>query len=188
MSLSSVRSETALRNRLFSSSRSFWRFTLLGLQPTELLTPPIMHHLAHADLADCVHHVLPLRDQNIDLPQLRDDPLQACIASLPLQSSLMSKTYLKSDHFNGGGSVSHNAHHLMLQTALISQFAHERRKPARNGRAKINVKLGDWLTSKPMRVLLAATVATALLAIMALHFLTTNAPLLTTRWALSGSP
>jgi hypothetical protein len=26
------------------------------------------------------------------------------IASLPLQSSLMSKTYLKSDHFNGGGS------------------------------------------------------------------------------------
>src|SRR5262249_35772656 len=31
--------------------------------------------------------------------------LQACIASLPLQSSWMSKTYLKSDHFNGGGSV-----------------------------------------------------------------------------------
>src|SRR5262249_15287517 len=31
--------------------------------------------------------------------------LQACIASLPLQSSLMSKTYLKSDHFNGGGSI-----------------------------------------------------------------------------------
>src|SRR5262249_18143049 len=30
--------------------------------------------------------------------------LQACIASLPLRSSLMSKTCLKSDHFNGGGS------------------------------------------------------------------------------------
>src|SRR6266487_2811740 len=30
--------------------------------------------------------------------------LQVCIASLPLQSSLMSKTYLKSDHFDGGGS------------------------------------------------------------------------------------
>jgi hypothetical protein len=27
-------------------------------------------------------------------------------SSLPLQSSLMSKTYLKSDHFNGGGSRS----------------------------------------------------------------------------------
>src|SRR5262249_8301906 len=34
--------------------------------------------------------------------------LQACIASLPLQSSLMSKTYLKSDHFNGGGSRMHS--------------------------------------------------------------------------------
>src|SRR5262245_26090588 len=31
--------------------------------------------------------------------------LQACIASLPLQSSWISKTYLKSDHFNGGGSL-----------------------------------------------------------------------------------
>src|SRR5262249_47375061 len=31
--------------------------------------------------------------------------LQACIASLPLQSSWVSKTYLKSDHFNGGGST-----------------------------------------------------------------------------------
>src|SRR5262249_26204169 len=35
--------------------------------------------------------------------------LQACIASLPLLSSLMSKTYLKSDHFNGGGSFRHGA-------------------------------------------------------------------------------
>src|SRR5262249_11951458 len=34
--------------------------------------------------------------------------LQACIASLPLQSSLMSKTYLKSDYFNGGGSPAHH--------------------------------------------------------------------------------
>ena len=31
--------------------------------PTELLTPPIIRHLAHADLADCVHHVLALRDR-----------------------------------------------------------------------------------------------------------------------------
>jgi len=38
------------------------------------------------------------------VPQLRND-LQACIASLPIQSSLTSKTYLKSDRFNGGGSV-----------------------------------------------------------------------------------
>ena len=31
-------------------------------------------------------------------------PRRDYIASLPLQSSLMSKTYLKSDHFNGGAS------------------------------------------------------------------------------------
>jgi hypothetical protein len=44
MSLSSARSETALRSRLFSSSRSFRRFTCSA----------IIRHLAHADLADCV--------------------------------------------------------------------------------------------------------------------------------------
>jgi hypothetical protein len=37
-------------------------------------------------------------------PAVSQRSLQACIASLPLQSSWMSKTYLKSDHFNGGGS------------------------------------------------------------------------------------
>jgi hypothetical protein len=45
-----------------------------------------------------------LRDQNIDLPQLRDDLFRFVSLPLPLQSSLMSKTYLKSDHFNGGRS------------------------------------------------------------------------------------
>src|SRR5207247_2181888 len=54
---------------------------LLGLQPTKLLAPPIIRHLAHADLADCVHHVLALRDQNIHLPQLRDDLFR--LVSLP---------------------------------------------------------------------------------------------------------
>ena len=42
---------------------------LLALQPAKLLAPPIIRHLAHPDLADGVHHVLALRDQNIDLPQ-----------------------------------------------------------------------------------------------------------------------
>src|SRR5262249_3633453 len=74
---------------------------LLGFQPAELPAPPIIRHLTHPDLADCIHHVLALRDQNIDLPQLRDD-----LFRLVSQSSWMSKTYLKSDHFNGGGSVS----------------------------------------------------------------------------------
>src|SRR6185503_3200312 len=31
---------------------------LLALQPTELLAPPIMRHLAHLDLADCDQQVL----------------------------------------------------------------------------------------------------------------------------------
>src|SRR5215467_8674345 len=33
---------------------------LLGLQPAKLLAPPIIRHLAHPDLADCVRHGLPL--------------------------------------------------------------------------------------------------------------------------------
>src|SRR5262249_15216508 len=58
---------------------------LLGLQPTELLPPPIIRHLAHPDLTDCIHHVLALRDQNIDLPQLRDDLFR--LVSLPCHCS-----------------------------------------------------------------------------------------------------
>jgi hypothetical protein len=69
------------------------------------LTPAIVGHLAHTDLPDRLRHALALRDQNIDLAQLRDDLFGLVSnASLPLQSSLMSKTYLKSDHFNVGGS------------------------------------------------------------------------------------
>src|SRR5262249_44575675 len=90
---------------------------LLALQPAKLLAPPIIRHLAHPDLADCVHHVLALRDQNIDLAQLRND-LQACIASLPLQSSLISKTYLKSDHFSGGGSTPNAPSHRIAEAPL----------------------------------------------------------------------
>src|SRR5262249_17879661 len=40
---------------------------------------------AHPDLADWVHHVLALRDQNIDLPQLRDDLFR--LVSLPCHCS-----------------------------------------------------------------------------------------------------
>src|SRR5262249_26849428 len=58
---------------------------LLGLQPAKFLAPPIIRHLAHPDLADCVHHVLALRDQNIDLPQLRNDLFR--LVSLPCHCS-----------------------------------------------------------------------------------------------------
>src|SRR5215813_380154 len=82
MSLSSVRSETALRSRLFSSPRSFRRFTCSVFSPPNSWRP-IIRHLTHADLADCVHYVLALREQNIDLPQLRDDLFR--LVSLPCQ-------------------------------------------------------------------------------------------------------
>src|SRR5215813_7290419 len=66
--------------------------------------PPIIRHLAHPDLADCVHPCSgPARPERRPAAASRQS-LQACIASLPLQSPWMSKTYLKSDHFNGGGS------------------------------------------------------------------------------------
>src|SRR5262249_38657034 len=58
---------------------------LLGLQPAELLAPPIIRHLAHPDLADCVRHGLPLRDQNIDLSQLRNNLFR--LVSLPCHYS-----------------------------------------------------------------------------------------------------
>src|ERR1035441_2886488 len=49
---------------------------LLGLEPSELLAPAIVRNLAHPDLADCVGNALALRDQDIDLPQLRDNFLR----------------------------------------------------------------------------------------------------------------
>src|SRR5262249_15749887 len=58
---------------------------LLGFQPAELLAPPIIRHLTHPHLADCLHHVLALRDQNLDLPQLRDDLFR--LVSLPCHCS-----------------------------------------------------------------------------------------------------
>src|SRR5262245_20615062 len=83
---------------------------LLGLQPAELLAPPIIRHLAHPDLADCVRHGLSLRDQNFGLSQIRNNVLRhvsdSCLfmPSLPTQYSLNSNTYLKSNHFSGRGS------------------------------------------------------------------------------------
>src|SRR4029077_16667525 len=56
-----------------------------SLHPAKLLAPPIIRHLAHPDLADLVHHVLALRDQNIDPPQLRNDLFR--LVSLPCHCS-----------------------------------------------------------------------------------------------------
>src|ERR1700756_965015 len=77
---------------------------LLNLQPAKLLTPAIVGHLAHTDLPNRLRHALALRDQNVDLAQLRDDLFG--LVALPCHYSPpgCQKTYLKSDHFNGGGS------------------------------------------------------------------------------------
>src|SRR5437870_12706352 len=73
MSLSSVKSETALRSRAVLELKLLQALDLLSLQPYKLLTPAIVGHLAHTDLPDRLRHALALRDQNIDLAQLRDD-------------------------------------------------------------------------------------------------------------------
>src|SRR5262249_53310816 len=77
------KSETALRSRL--ELKVLQALHLLAFQPAKLLAPPIIRHLAHPDLADRVHHVLALRDQNIDLPQLRNDLFR--LVSLPCHCS-----------------------------------------------------------------------------------------------------
>jgi hypothetical protein len=48
-----------------------------------------------------------LRDQNIDLPQLRDDLFRVCIASSRLQSSLMSKTLPQVGPLQGTPNTAH---------------------------------------------------------------------------------
>src|SRR5262249_12150226 len=102
MSLSSVRSDTALRSRLFSSSSSFRRLTCSIFSPpndaSDSRSP--RSHRAAGSPPSCLG---PARPEHPPGAASRRS-LRACIASLPLQSSLMSKTYLKSDHFNGGGS------------------------------------------------------------------------------------
>src|SRR5262249_48057090 len=103
MSLSSVKSETTLRSRLFSSSRSFRRSPA---RSSAHRTPGATDNTSPRSPRSgglrppCSG---PARPEHRPAAASQRS-LQACIASLPLQSSWMSKTYLKSDHFNGGGS------------------------------------------------------------------------------------
>jgi hypothetical protein len=52
---------------------------------------------------------------------------------LPLQSSWMSKTYLKSDHFNGGGSQ------WRCVIGREVEFAARKRESARNACLRLNI-------------------------------------------------
>src|SRR5262249_19704023 len=67
--------------------------------------------------------------------------LQACIASLPLQSSWMSKTYLKSDHFNGGGSRRIPNKQILIDE--IAAWEHDR---------NANHTKADWQFTKNARI------------------------------------
>jgi hypothetical protein len=65
-------------------------FHLIALELTKLLTPAIIRHFGHADLADRIGNTLTLRDQNINLSQLehfdcflnKDVPLHRAIERL----------------------------------------------------------------------------------------------------------
>src|SRR3569833_456809 len=48
-------------------------FHLVALQATKLLAPPVIRELRHADRTNRFANRSPLRQQNIDLTQLRDD-------------------------------------------------------------------------------------------------------------------
>src|SRR5262249_50296694 len=83
--------------------------------------------------------------------------LQACIASLPLQSSLMSKTYLKSDHFSGGGSPQildqcHSADRLN-KLAPISQSTPTIHSPIKDTGPLLKQLLGQIEIFPPKKVL-----------------------------------
>src|SRR6202040_2343687 len=97
---------------------------LLALQPTKLLAPPIIRHLAHPDLADRVHHVLALRDQNIDLPQLRNDLFRlvslSCHCSPPgCQRHTSSRTT------SMGVDHRHRCNALVQSPPVLDQFGDE---------------------------------------------------------------
>src|SRR5208283_3455157 len=78
---------------------------LVGLEPAVLLPPPIIGDLAHADLADRVSDVLALRDQHINLPQLRNDLFRRVSLLRHCSPPSCQKTYFRSDHFSGGGPI-----------------------------------------------------------------------------------
>src|ERR671916_2423409 len=63
-------------------------------------------NLGHADGAYGIGHALPLRDQDIHLAQLGDDLLRLVPLAGHRGPPSCPKTYLRMDHFSGGGSIS----------------------------------------------------------------------------------
>src|SRR5438034_3351794 len=132
MSLSSVKSETALRSRLFSSSSSFRRLTCSIFSPPTLDASDSRSPRSHRSAGSPPSCPGPARPEHRPGAASRRS-LRACSASLPLQSSWMSKTYLKSDHFNGGGSCQRQKPTFTSDVTLYGAGLHNRsRNRARN--------------------------------------------------------
>src|SRR5690606_35641044 len=76
---------------------------LIALQAAELLAPAIIRELRHADRANRLANRSSLRQQNIDLAQLRDDLFGLML--LLGHSNVLSNgsiAYFREDHFSGG--------------------------------------------------------------------------------------
>src|SRR5690606_25344325 len=76
---------------------------LIALQAAKLLAPPVIRELRHADRANRLANRFSLRQQNIDLTQLRDDLFGLML--LLGHSNVLSNgsiAYFREDHFSGG--------------------------------------------------------------------------------------
>src|SRR5262245_14062913 len=71
----------------------FIELRLVRLQPAVLVAPPVIRHLRHADRQDRIYQQRPLRDQNINLPQLRNDLFR--LGFFAMQSSSLAKAILQ---------------------------------------------------------------------------------------------
>src|SRR5690606_11396123 len=79
---------------------------LVALQAAELLAPAVIRKLRHADRANRLANRFSLRQQNIDLAQLRDDLFRLML--LLGHSNVLSNgsiAYFREDHFSGGRPV-----------------------------------------------------------------------------------
>jgi hypothetical protein len=87
-------------NRLVLKLKVLQALHLLGLQPTELLAPPITSLTPIWRIASTMVWPCETRTSTCRNFATISSGLYRFLAT---RSSLMSKTYLKSDHFNGGG-------------------------------------------------------------------------------------
>src|SRR3954470_13024507 len=79
---------------------------LVALEPAKLLAPAVVGHLRHANRTNRVSNALTLRDQHVDLAQLRNDLLR--LVSLPrhrgppwLESHTSGRTASKGEDHTG---------------------------------------------------------------------------------------